>query len=126
VTIVGRHDRCAVAIMAKAPRRGEVKTRLVPPLSEAEAALLSGCFIRDAAGNIRAAAATTAIDGYVAYSPAGSEDLFAALLPEQIRLLPPRRAGLGDSLLDAAEESQCQMQIIDGHRPAAARGMKLA
>ena len=90
--------------MAKAPRRGEVKTRLVPPLSEAEAALLSGCFIRDAAGNILAAAEATAIDGYVAYSPVGSEDLFAALLPEQIRLLPPRRIGLGASLLDAAED----------------------
>jgi uncharacterized protein len=104
VTVVGRSDRCAIAIMAKAPRRGEVKTRLVPPLSEVEAALLGACFIRDAAGNILAAAEAAAIDGYVAYSPAGSEELFVALLPGQIRLLPPRRIGLGASLLDAAED----------------------
>ena len=47
---------CAVAVMAKAPRVGAVKTRLAPPLSEAEAAALSGCFIRDVADNIIAAA----------------------------------------------------------------------
>jgi len=102
--IVGRPDHCAVAVMAKAPRPGEVKTRLVPPLSEAEAALLGGCFIRDIAGNILAAAAAAPIEGYVAYSPAGSEVLFAALLPERIGLLPPRRIGLGASLRDAAED----------------------
>jgi len=104
VTIAGRPGLCAIAIMAKAPRQGEVKTRLVPPLSEADAALLSGCFIRDIAGNILAAARAAPIDGYVAYSPAGSGDLFAALLPERIGLLPPRRIGLGHSLYDAAED----------------------
>jgi len=104
VTIAGRPGHCAVAIMAKAPRLGEVKTRLVPPLSEADAALLSGSFIRDIAGNILAAAEAAPIDGYVAYSPAGSEDLFLPLLPEGIGLLPPRRIGLGHSLYDAAED----------------------
>jgi len=90
--------------MAKAPRRGEVKTRLVPPLSESDAAALGGCFIQDIADNILAAAQTAPIEGYVAYSPAGSEDLFAPLLPERIALLPPRRSGLGHSLFDAAED----------------------
>jgi rSAM/selenodomain-associated transferase 1 len=104
VNVVGRPDHCAVAVMAKAPRPGEVKTRLVPPLSEAEAALLSGCFIRDIAGNILAATEAAPIEGYVAYSPAGSEALFEPLLPERIGLLPPRRIGLGASLLDAAED----------------------
>ena len=102
--IAGRSDRCAIAIMAKAPRRGEVKTRLVPPLSESDAAALSRCFIQDIAGNILAAAREAPIDGYVAYSPAGSEDVFARLLPEGIGLLPPRRIGLGHSLYDAAED----------------------
>jgi len=73
-------------------------------LSAADAALLSGCFIEDIAGNILAAGRTAPIDGYVAYSPPGSEDLFAPLLPEGIRLLPPRRIGLGHSLFDAAED----------------------
>ena len=42
--------------MAKAPRQGEVKTRLIPPLTAAEAAALSVAFIRDTAENILAAA----------------------------------------------------------------------
>ena len=90
--------------MAKAPRQGEVKTRLVPPLSQSDAALLSGCFIQDIAGNILAAARDAPIEGYVAYSPPGSEEHFRALLPEGIGLLPPRRIGLGHSLFDAAED----------------------
>jgi hypothetical protein len=104
VSIVGRPGRCAIAIMAKAPRDGEVKTRLVPPLSETDAALLGGCFIQDIAGNILAAAQAATIDGYVAYSPPGSEELFATLVPDRIQLLPPRRIGLGEALFDAAED----------------------
>jgi hypothetical protein len=94
----------AVAIMAKAPRVGEVKTRLVPPLSSADAAALGAAFIQDVAANILAAAREAPIVGYVAYSPAGSEAVFQALLPSSIRLLPSRRAGLGASLFDAAED----------------------
>jgi hypothetical protein len=94
----------AFAVMAKAPRVGEVKTRLVPPLSAATAAALSAAFIQDIAGNILAAAQTAPIVGYVAYALAGSEADFSALLPQSIRLLPSRRAGLGASLFDAAED----------------------
>jgi rSAM/selenodomain-associated transferase 1 len=104
VTIAGRPGYCAIAIMAKAPRQGEVKTRLVPPLSAADAALLSSCFVRDTAGNILAAAQAAPIEGYVAYSPPGSEDVFARLLPQGVGLLPPRRIGLRESLLAAAED----------------------
>lgn len=95
---------CAVAVMAKAPLVGAVKTRLVPPLSEAEAAELSGCFIRDIADNIVAAGRSTPIRGHIAYSPSGSEAAFHDLLPSSFRLLPPRRDGLGFSLADAAED----------------------
>ena len=97
-------DTCAVAVMAKAPRVGEVKTRLAPPLSAEEAAALGAAFIQDIAGNILAAAEAVAIDGFVAYSPPGSEAAFAGLLPEAIRLLPPHEIGLGASLLHAADD----------------------
>ena len=100
----GRSAPCAIAIMAKAPRHGEVKTRLVPPLTAAEATALSAAFIRDTAENILAAAGIAAIDGFVAYSPPGSAAAFAGIVPEPIRLLPPRRIGLGASLLDAASD----------------------
>jgi rSAM/selenodomain-associated transferase 1 len=102
--VAAKAQSCAVAIMAKAPRDGEVKTRLVPPLSPAEAAELSGAFIRDVAGNILTAAESAPIVGYVAYSPPGAAAVFAALLPAAIGLLPPRRVGLGESLLDAATD----------------------
>jgi uncharacterized protein len=95
---------CAIAVMAKAPVVGDVKTRLAPPLSATEAAGLSGCFIRDLADNIIAASQSAAIHGHVAYGPPGSEPIFRALLPETIRLLPPRRSGLGHSLADAARD----------------------
>src|SRR5437764_6223797 len=90
--------------MAKAPRLGEVKTRLVPPLSPEGAAALSAAFIQDIAGNILAAAETVALDGYIAYSPPRSEEVFKALLPDGIRLLAPRQIGLGASLWHAADD----------------------
>lgn len=97
-------DSCAIAVMAKAPRVGEVKTRLSPPLSPEQAAALSAAFIQDIAGNILAAARSAAVEGYIAYSPPGSEPAFAGMLPAGIRLLPPRQTGLGASLRYAAED----------------------
>jgi hypothetical protein len=44
------------------------------------------------------------IAGFIAYSPPGSEAQFRALVPPEIGLLPPRRIGLGHSLLDATED----------------------
>jgi rSAM/selenodomain-associated transferase 1 len=102
-----RTDRagyCAIAIMAKAPRVGDAKTRLVPPLSPEEAAALSACFIRDAAENIAAAARKAAIEGYIAYAPEGAEAEFRSLLAQRTRLIPSRRAGLAASLFDAATD----------------------
>jgi len=99
-----RAEYCAIAVMAKAPRVGDAKTRLVPPLSAAEAARLSACFIRDATENIAAAAQQAAIAGYIAYSPPDAAAEFAPLLAEGTRLLPSRRNGLGASLYDAVED----------------------
>src|SRR5216117_3160461 len=43
---------CALAVMTKAPQAGRVKTRLVPPLTPAEAAELNKWFLRDTAAAI--------------------------------------------------------------------------
>jgi uncharacterized protein len=102
--VTDRGTICAIAVMAKAPRVGEVKTRLVPPLSPAAAAELSAHFLKDIGENILAAARLQPIHGYMAYSPAGSEALFRSLLPPGIELLAPRHRGLGASLYDAAED----------------------
>ena len=90
--------------MAKAPRVGAAKTRLVPPLSAEEAAGLSGCFIRDATENIAVAAQQAAITGYIAYSPPEAASEFAPLLTAGTRLLASRRVGLGASLYDAVAD----------------------
>jgi rSAM/selenodomain-associated transferase 1 len=99
-----RAGRCAIAIMAKAPRVGAAKTRLVPPLSPANAAALSACFIRDAAANIENAALRAPIDGYIAFTPADAESEFRPLLAQGTQLLPSRRPGLAASLFDAVTD----------------------
>ncbi|HLJ22051.1 MAG TPA: TIGR04282 family arsenosugar biosynthesis glycosyltransferase, partial [Stellaceae bacterium] len=95
---------CALAVMAKAPRSGEVKTRLVPPLRVDEAARLSACFLKDIGANFIAASQSVPIAGYIAFSPPGSEAVFRELVPPEIQLLASRRIGLGNSLLDATED----------------------
>jgi uncharacterized protein len=96
--------RYAFAVMVKAPRGGEVKTRLVPPLRPEEAARLSVCFIGDVVANLLAASVSLGTDCFAAYSPPGSEALLRDVLPQRVRLLPPRSVGLAQSLPDAIED----------------------
>lgn len=79
--------RCGVAIMAKAPRPGHVKTRLQAVLQPEEAAALGTAFLRDTAENLHAAARAAPIDPFVAYAPAGQEARFDGLLPNGTALL---------------------------------------
>src|SRR5437868_6108868 len=76
----GTATRCAIAVMAKAPRVGRVKTRLVPPLTQDEATALSVCFLSDVTANIALAGRATAIDGFIAYAPADSEGSFEGVI----------------------------------------------
>jgi rSAM/selenodomain-associated transferase 1 len=68
----------AVAIMAKAPRPGTVKTRLCPPLLAAEAAALYRCFLLD---KIAAVGRLVDAQPMVAYTPADARAEFDALAP---------------------------------------------
>jgi len=105
-----RHRLVVIAVMAKAPQPGKVKTRLVPPLAPEEAMALSASFLRDVTENITLASRDAPIQGYVAYAPAGGEHLFdGALAPNTPLVLadgaietPPRVRGFGRSLLHAA------------------------
>ncbi len=105
-----REAGCAVAVMAKAPVAGQVKTRLAPPLVPDMAAALSAAFLRDITENIVLAACDTGMQGYVAYAPAGSEALFDAMLADGTRFVladgvgvtAPRVHGFGRCLLHAA------------------------
>jgi len=66
----------AVAIMAKAPRPGTVKTRLCPPLLPTEAAALYRCFLLD---KIAAVRALTSAQPVIAYTPDDARAEFGGL-----------------------------------------------
>ena len=109
VTNLRHGDVCAIAVMAKAPRPGFSKTRLVPPLTPGQAAAMSAAFLRDTTENIALAAREASIQGFAAYAPAGLEALFDGHLAEDTPLLladgsiemPPDVQGFGRCLLHA-------------------------
>ena len=80
--------------MAKAPRPGEVKTRLCPPLLPADAAVLYRCFLLD---KIAAVGALANAQPTLAYTPADARAEFAALAPG-FALVPQLGPDLGARL----------------------------
>ena len=96
--------RCALAVMAKAPVAGKVKTRLSPPLSAAQAAELNACFLRDTVANLRMAAAQAPAEVVISYTPVGQEAAFVGVLPQSTLLLPQRGESFGERLLASAED----------------------
>jgi rSAM/selenodomain-associated transferase 1 len=94
-------NTCALAIMAKAPRAGKVKTRLAPPLTLEQSAALNICFLRDTAANI---ATVQGAAGLICYTPVGDEEAFDGLLPDSFSLIPQRGDSFGERLLCAAQD----------------------
>jgi len=104
--------------MTKAPLAGRVKTRLVPPLTPAQAAELNKCFLRDTAAAISIACcrrpagdvhlshskAATAAFGIAVYTPIGAESAYNGILPPDFNLLPQRGDGFGERLYCAVED----------------------
>jgi len=95
---------CALGVMAKAPVAGAVKTRLVPPLTEEEAAEINVCFLCDMVENIASVTETAAATGLIVYTPPGSESVFDAVLPKGFNLLAQRGATLGERLCNATDD----------------------
>jgi rSAM/selenodomain-associated transferase 1 len=90
--------------MTKAPVAGQVKTRLVPPLTPNEAAELNKCFLRDTANGISRAAIDNDASGIAVYTPIGSESTYDDLLPGDFSLLPQRGVKFGERLDFAVED----------------------
>ena len=67
-----------LAIMAKAPRAGAVKTRLCPPLRPPEAAELARCFLLDAVDRVAAVAGVRPV---LAYAPVEARGEFESIAP---------------------------------------------
>src|SRR5271155_2063370 len=123
-----RQDLCALAIMAKAPRAGKVKTRLSPPLTPEESAALNISFLKDTAENLAAVAAKTAeghAAGLICYTPIGDEAAFDGLLPPDFALVPQRGDGFGERLLHAAQDilafGFASVCLIDSDSPTVPR-----
>ena len=95
----GKH---ALAVMAKAPRPGKVKTRLSPPLSLAQTAALNICFLRDTAENL-ASLGGDAI-GLLCYTPVGDEAAFDGIVPANFALIAQRGDAFGERLHAAAQD----------------------
>jgi len=95
---------CALAVMAKAPRAGKVKTRLSPPLTLEQSAALNICFLKDTTRNIADIDETSAAVGLVCYTPIGDESLFGGLLPEGFALIAQRGDTFGERLHAATED----------------------
>src|SRR6266853_4111484 len=95
--------RCALALMAKVPFAGAVKTRLTPPLSSEEAATLSSCFLRDMTTNV-SGMNSDGTEGVVLYTPANAEGFLHNLLPPRFKLVAQRGATLGERLINAATD----------------------
>ena len=108
-TAAAAHRLCALAMMTKAPRKGQVKTRLTPPLTPDEAAMLNASFLRDTASALSAAAMRGRRSGRNAlgvavYTPVGSEDAYADILPADFEFVPQREGSFGERLCFAVED----------------------
>lgn len=97
--------KCALTVMIKAPRPGQSKTRLTPPLRPEEAAALSRCFYQDTADLL---AEVTALDQFgaqgAAYAPAGSELEFINLVRPDTVMIPQRQGALGERLAGVVDD----------------------
>jgi rSAM/selenodomain-associated transferase 1 len=93
---------CALAIMTKAPRAGQVKTRLTPPLTAEEAATLNICFLRDISAAIASVGGDTR--GIGCFTPVGVEETYRDIFPVEFRLLAQRDGDLSQRLIGAIED----------------------
>ena len=116
MNLKARPPGCGIAVMAKASKPGQSKTRLCPPLTFEEAARFNSCFLQDIAANILAAGQQTDITGYMAFGPPGSEPFFQAILRDNLPtggLFEAWLPNFGDCLWHAITQ-----QFARGHQAA--------
>jgi len=91
----------ALAVMAKPPVAGSVKTRLVPPLTHEQAAKLYRALLLDQLEHL------TALDSaalYVAAEPVEGDEMLASLVPARYTCFPQRGADLGERTSEVCAE----------------------
>jgi len=117
-------DRGAIAVMAKVPCPGHVKTRFCPPLSPSEAAELAGCLLGDVLEATAEMAADLRLSAFVCVEPWSARDDLAQRLAglgaetaARFTLLRQKGADLGARMGDAF----AQVAAL-GHAPLLLRG----
>jgi len=114
--------RQALAVAAKAPQPGTVKTRLHALLSKDDATELYCCFLKD---TLALMSSVPDIETVISYTPEGSEHFFNGIISNGARLLPQRGASFGDKLFHALEdllgEGYSSAAIMDADSPTLPR-----
>jgi rSAM/selenodomain-associated transferase 1 len=87
--------------MAKAPIPGEVKTRMVPPLTENQAAELACALLLDQLENLTA---LDSVDLYLAFTPPGAASLFQSIAPPGCQCFSQRGDDLGARMSEVLTE----------------------
>lgn len=100
--------------MLKAPVEGEVKTRLIPPLTAKEAATLYRAFIKDTFSRL---SSLTDLALYAFFTPAGAKDDIVDIIPQGISLTSQKDGDLGKRIYEVFE---CLFNA--GHKRAAVMG----
>ena len=94
-------QECAIAVMAKRPDPGNVKTRLCPPLYPQQAADLSKAFFLD---TVSLVGGLEDVEVFVAYDPGTARDYFSLTTPDPVICIPQGTGDLGARLLRISSE----------------------
>jgi hypothetical protein len=112
------HENLLLVVVAKAPVPGQVKTRLIPHLTSAEAADLYRCFLED---RIIAMNSLRGVDLAIAYTPSDARGMFAPFSRNEFSLFPQKGKDLGERLSHIFEEKLADgydaVSIIDSDSP---------
>jgi hypothetical protein len=108
----------ALAVMAKAPIPGAVKTRMAPPLTLEQAAQVARALLLDQLDHL---SALREIDLYAAFTPPEAAPFFERLAPERCLCFPQEHGDLGERMKRALAELWGR-----GHRNAAIIGSDVA
>ncbi len=103
-----------LVVMAKAPRAGEVKTRLIPPLTPEEAAAFHSACLMDTLEKVKG---LSGIVPALAYTPDDAKAEFLELWPGELLRFSQSGRGLGERMLNCLRRG-----FADGFRFVAVHG----
>lgn len=109
--------RGVLVVFARAPRVGEVKTRMTPPLAPAEAAALYACMLDDVLEASAALAGEHGLEPVLAAHPAEACAELARRTPRSFRVVAQRGRDLGERMAWAVAEA-----AAGGATPVVLRG----